>query len=611
MLHPLVILLIGIVTVIGLIIVLRVNAFVALITAAMVVSLLSPGTMATKIARVADAFGSTAAKIGVVIALAAVIGKCLMDSGAADRIVRAFQRLLGEKRASVALLSSGFVLSMPVFFDTVFYLLVPLARSLWRRTRKDYVLYVTAISAGAAITHTLVPPTPGPLVMAENLKIDLGVMIMMGTLISLPMAAFGLLVCGLMNRWMPIPMRPYSGEGEPEPLPEERLPGLFVSLLPVLLPVALISANTFTQMLAESRHAALVREGQVLNWAELAAVLVRAETAEAPRAARPFRELLPQQLQEELRSADPQNIAPALIDRLRRAVEQLVNQPLLCQQPLFAGLALPERAQRIRQVGFERLTDRERQVDPIGQEQAAMGKLSEEELQQFNWLLLEALFPAQATRTTYDRAAGFTAILGDANLALLLSAVVAMILLFRMRGLTLAELGKTTEVALMSAGVIILITAGGGAFGAMLREAGVKDAVEQFVQRDSQNLGTMMLLMGFVLASVMKVAQGSGTVSMITTSAIMASMGASAEMLQCHPVYLAAAIGCGSVCGSWMNDSGFWIYARMGGFTEIESLKTWTVLLVLIGVIGRGDILAYYARHLQKNQPSAGARPDE
>ena len=104
--NPIVILVVGIVTVIGMIIVLRVNAFIALITAAMLVSLMSPGPWAEKIDRVAKAFGNTAAGIGIVIALAAVIGKCLMDSGAADRIVRSFLKVLGEKRAPTALLGS-------------------------------------------------------------------------------------------------------------------------------------------------------------------------------------------------------------------------------------------------------------------------------------------------------------------------------------------------------------------------------------------------------------------------------------------------------------------------------------------------------------------------
>src|SRR4030042_1615885 len=132
-LHPLIILAVGMTTVILMIALLRMNAFIALITSAVVVSLLAPGDLSEKISRVAVAFGSTAGSIGIVIALAVVIGKCMMDSGAADRIVRGFLSLLGEKRSSTALMASGFVLSIPVFFDTVFYLLVPLGRSMHRR----------------------------------------------------------------------------------------------------------------------------------------------------------------------------------------------------------------------------------------------------------------------------------------------------------------------------------------------------------------------------------------------------------------------------------------------------------------------------------------------
>ncbi|HQF14847.1 MAG TPA: SLC13 family permease [Thermogutta sp.] len=161
-LSPMLVLLIGVALVILLIVVVRVNAFLALIAAAFVVSLLSPGAWDEKVARAVTEFGTTAGKIGVMIALAAIIGKCLMDSGAAERIVRTCLRLIGESRAPVALMTSGFVLSIPVFFDTVFYLLVPLARSLSRMTKSHYSLSILAIGTGAALTHTLVPPTPGP-----------------------------------------------------------------------------------------------------------------------------------------------------------------------------------------------------------------------------------------------------------------------------------------------------------------------------------------------------------------------------------------------------------------------------------------------------------------
>ncbi len=105
----------------------------------------------------------------------------------------------------------------------------------------------------------------------------------------------------------------------------------------------------------------------------------------------------------------------------------------------------------------------------------------------------------------------------------------------------------------------------------------------------------MILLMAAAVASMMKFAQGSGTLSMITTVAIFAAMEISPQKLGCNPVYHAMAIGSGSLIGDWMNNSGFWIFARMGGLTEIETLKSWTILTATLGVIGLGFtlLLAY------------------
>src|SRR5690606_23057560 len=205
--YPLITLAVGVATVIGMIMVLRINAFIALITAAIVVSLMAPGQVADKISRVATAFGESAGSIAIVIALAAVIGECMMASGAADRIVQFFLKLLGEKRASWALMASGWVLAVPVFFDTVFYLLVPLARSLFTRTRKNYLLYILAIAAGGAIAHTLVPPTPGPLVMACTLRIDVVKMIFVGSRVALPDAVVALACARVMDRLLDVPFR--------------------------------------------------------------------------------------------------------------------------------------------------------------------------------------------------------------------------------------------------------------------------------------------------------------------------------------------------------------------------------------------------------------------
>ncbi|MFV1964905.1 MAG: GntP family permease [Pirellulaceae bacterium] len=443
--RAMIILAIGIATVLALIIVFKINPFIALITAAMVVSLCAPGPLGIKIERVAIAFGEMAGKIGIVIALAAVIGKCMLDSGAADRIVRTFLRWMGERQAPAALMSSGFVLAVPVFFDTVFYLLVPLARSLHRTTGRHYLKYVLAIAAGGAITHTLVPPTPGPLVMASNLNIDIGVMIMVGAFVALFGAVAGLIYAEIADRLMPVPMRQISAEPEPDPLKDDQLPSLSLSLAPVVLPVILITCNT---------------------------------------------------------------VLKTVVDRVA-------------------------------------------EVGP-----------------------------------TLQTAVELSNIFGNANFALLISTAIALGTLVYQRKLTRTAMAHIVEVSLMSGGVIILITAAGGAFGSMLKEAQVGAAIESLFA-GTGGAGIMLLVAGFGVAAVLKVAQGSSTAAMIVGSAMFAEL-ATAETLGFHPVYLATAIGGGSLVGSWMNDSGFWIFTKMSGLTELEALKSWTPMLVVLGFVSFG-----------------------
>ena len=184
-------------------------------------------------------------------------------------------------------------------------------------------------------------------------------------------------------------------------------------------------------------------------------------------------------------------------------------------------------------------------------------------------------------------AASIAATLGNANFALLVSTAIALWTLARQRGLSLREVEKAVEPALMSGGLIILITSAGGAFGKTLDAAGVGQSIEALSEKIDL-MGPWLLVLGFGVAAVMKIAQGSGTVSMITTAGIMAPILAAMGNPEFHPVYMVMAIGCGSMVGTWMNDSGFWIVCRMSGFTEGETLRTWTVLLAFMGCIGLG-----------------------
>ena len=442
--HPLVILLLAIGVVLFLIVKLRVNAFAALIVAATTVGLLSPNiALGDVMSEVAASFGRVCGGIGIVIALAAVVGQCLMESGAADKIVRSLQRLMGRRNPAFSMVAGGYILSIPVFFDTVFYLLAPIARATRVRTGKNYVLYLMAIAAGATATHALVPPTPGPLAMAEYLDVDIGMMILVGIAVSFPKSMAGLAFAFLRDRQLSVPLRDAPGVSVEQleaaaRQDEAALPALWESVLPVLLPVVLITTNTILS--------ALEVEG------------------------------------------------------------------------------------------------------PIGS------------------------------------AARFA---GNPNFALLASMAVAVRTLARRKGGSLTGIGPSIERALASGGLIILITAAGGAFGGMLVKSGIGDEIAGA----SQSLGLPALALAFILPAMLKLAQGSGTVAMITASSILAPLAA--EGLPFHPVYLACMIGSGSKLGSWMNDSGFWVYAKMSGLTETETLKTWSLLLTVMGFAGGAITLIF------------------
>lgn len=98
--------------------------------------------------------------------------------------------------------------------------------------------------------------------------------------------------------------------------------------------------------------------------------------------------------------------------------------------------------------------------------------------------------------------------------------------------------------------------------------------------------GIKILLAAFAVAMMMKFAQGSGTVAMLTTSAMFGGMGFTGEELGFHIVYLGTAIGSGSLVGDWMNNSGFWVFSKMSVLTTEETLKTWSILTAALGFTG-------------------------
>jgi GntP family gluconate:H+ symporter len=193
---------------------------------------------------VARGFGDTTAKLGLLVALASVIGACLLESGGAERIVLAMRGALGERNAALSFIPSGFLLCIPSFFDTVFYLLMPIGKALRRKTGRDYLLYILCSVAGATMAQALVPPTPGPLFVANALQIPIATMMLGGTIIGLWSAFCGYLYALWANRRWDIPL-PAEDAAEMAEAPRE-LPALGWSILPIVLPISLIAIKSLT-----------------------------------------------------------------------------------------------------------------------------------------------------------------------------------------------------------------------------------------------------------------------------------------------------------------------------------------------------------------------------
>jgi GntP family gluconate:H+ symporter len=400
-------------------------------------------------ARVAEGFAATARDIAILIAMASIIGEALLISGSAERIVVACRRGLGDKRAPLAFLTSGFILGIPLF--TVFYLLIPLAKVMRARSGRDYLLYILAIVAGATMTHSLVPPAPGPLFVASALKVNLVAMIAAGTIVSAFAAMGGYGYALWANRRWDIPLRDTMGaaaashetvrDAEAGPEAVAALPPLWVALLPILLPVVLIAAGEIAE---------LVKPG--------------------PDAS-----------------------------------------------PLVTDVLLP-----------------------------------------------------------------VAKVVGEKNLALTISVLVALAVV-AYRKWDSKAVRQTVGDALTHGGVIILITAAGGAFGFVLRQTDIAASVREMVPAAKLSL----IPLAWLAATLVRTAQGSATVAMITAAGIVAPLAA-AGGLGYHPVYLACAIGCGSKPVMWMNDSGFWIIGKVSGLTEVEMLKSATIMMAIMGVVGLG-----------------------
>ena len=370
--------------------------------------------------------------------------------------------------------------------------------------------------------------------MAQQLGVDLGVMIGVGALIGLVAAIAGLAFSSWLDKKMPIEMRALPGEEESDEneVPDRKLPNLFLSLLPIILPVLLIGANTVLETRANGERAAQVKPADFTDFAAFSAAVTGAEEG---------------------------------------ALETLSGAVDLSSKEAAASSLNEVMTDR---VAFDTGTN-------LGRSNLAFVEYENRKV--IEAALPEGVLAPQVWDTPARKAANVSKLYGNANLALLLSAVIAVLLYVSNCRPTRKEFSDSLESSLMSGGLIILITAAGGAFGAMLAEAQIGPAIAGMFGSSGGSVGIGLLVLAFGISALLKFAQGSTTVAVITASGMIAAMIDGVD-LGFHPVYLATAIGGGGLFGSWMNDSGFWIFTKMSGLTEAEALKSWTPMLAILGL---------------------------
>lgn len=279
MLDPILIMLIGMSIVVGGIIKFKLHPVLSLLLAAVVVALLTPVSSveqffiakggleadALKAAhksigeRIGIEFGNTCAKIGILIAMAAIIGKAMLDSGAAEKIIREMLKITGEKNAPIGFILSSFFLTIPVFVDTVIFLMMPLAKAMGMRLKKNYLLLALSVIAGAVMANSYVPPSPGPLYLITAMNVPIGLMMVCGSLLGLCTITIGYLIAVYLNKKFDIPLRdsPDARLEEIKAIAEKddkELPSLGWALLPAVFPLVTICIRSAFEAFVKTKE---------------------------------------------------------------------------------------------------------------------------------------------------------------------------------------------------------------------------------------------------------------------------------------------------------------------------------------------------------------------
>jgi Gnt-I system low-affinity gluconate transporter len=477
--YLLTLLILAVVVLLYLILKLRMQAFLALILASLFVAVgsskeLTGGVGTLELANIGgqiqSGMGSSLGFIATIIGLGAIFGSLLEHSGGAQSLAKSLLRIFGEKRASWAMVVTGFIISIPVFLDVALVIIAPILYALSRKTGKSVLAFGLPLLAGLMVTHAFVPPTPGPVWVAYELGVSLGWVILFGCIVGFPTAIVGgiILPKSMAAKLYIAPPEELGESTEATEEDDSKLPSLTSILVLIGLPILLILVGTIVKeyVAADIERAAIVA------------------------------------------SLDPDQQADA--GARKKAYESAV------------GAAVSDS-----NIGLKTL-----------------------------------LF------------------LGHPIIALLLATVGALFYLGYGRGYDKSVLMDVMTKSLGPAGIIILITGAGGVFKGIMGASGVSDALSVACE----NWQIPVLVLAYLFAVFVRVAQGSATVAMVTAGGLMAS--AAEGLSQPELALVVVAIAAGASAFSHVNDSGFWMVSRYMLMTEKQTFQTWTVISTVVSIVG-------------------------
>lgn len=227
----------------------KINAFISLLISSIFVGLASGMPASAVIESIQNGMGGTLGFVATVVGLGAIFGQILEHSGGAEALAQTLLKKFGRENASWALMITGFFVAIPVFFDVGFIILVPLVYALARDTGKSLLYYGIPLLTGLAVTHSFIPPTPGPIAVAEIIDADLGWIILFGFIIGIPAAilagpVFGRYISKKIHVGIPDYMNVEDSADDVSTLPSF---GLICAIISI--PLALILSNTLTDAL--------------------------------------------------------------------------------------------------------------------------------------------------------------------------------------------------------------------------------------------------------------------------------------------------------------------------------------------------------------------------